>query len=60
MKCKDTACSVKVLQSIILSFSPGWLSHRVFSDEVNRLFVMLSYFGPDRLVQILSLIPILI
>ena len=35
-------------------------THRVISDKVHRLFVTLSYFRPDRFVQLLSLIPILI
>ena len=34
--------------------------HRVISEKVNRLIVTLSYFRPDRFVQLLSLIPILI
>ena len=33
---------------------------KVTSDKVYRLFVTLSYFWPDRFVQVLSLIPILI
>ena len=37
-----------------------WLTHRVISDRVHRLLVTLSYFRPDRFVQLLSLIPILI
>ena len=37
-----------------------WLTHRVISDKVHRLLVTLSYFRPDRFVQLLSLIPILI
>ena len=36
------------------------LTHRVISDRVHRLLVTLSYFRPDRFVQLLSLIPILI
>ena len=40
--------------------SPGWLTHRVISDKVNSLFVTLSYFRPDKFVQLLSLIAILI
>ena len=36
------------------------LTHRVVSDRVHRLLVMLSYFRSDRFVQLLSLIPILI
>ena len=44
----------------LLSLSPEWLTHRVFSDKVPRLFVTLSYFRPDGFVQLLSLIPILI
>ena len=40
--------------------SPMWLTHRVISDRVHRLLVTLSYFRPDRFVQLLSLIPILI
>ena len=39
---------------------PMWLTHRVISDRVNCLLVTLSYFRPDRFVQLLSLIPILI
>ena len=39
---------------------PMWLTHRVISDRVHRLLVTLSYFWPDRFVQLLSLIPILI
>ena len=38
----------------------GLVTHRVFSDKVHRLLVTLSYFRPDRFVQLLSLIPILI
>ena len=37
---------------------PMWLTHRVISDRVHRLLVTLSYFRPDRFVQLLSLIPI--
>ena len=36
------------------------LTHRVISDKVHRLLVTLFYFRPDRFVQLLSLIPILI
>ena len=36
------------------------LTHRVISDSVHRLLVTLSYFRPDRFVQLLSLTPILI
>ena len=36
------------------------LTHRVLSDRVHRLLVTLSYFRPDRFVQLLSLILILI
>ena len=39
---------------------PMWLTHRVISDRVHPLLVTLSYFRPDRFVQLLSLIPILI
>ena len=39
---------------------PMWLTHRVISDRVHRLLVMLFYFRPHRFVQLLSLIPILI
>ena len=41
-------------------FRNGGLSQRVISDRVHRLLVTLSYFRPDRFVQLLSLIPILI
>ena len=37
-----------------------YYTHRVISDKVHRLLVTLSYFRPDRFVQLLSLIPILI
>ena len=43
-----------------LELGPSWLTHRVISDRVHRLLVTLSYFRPDRFVQLLSLIPILI
>ena len=43
-----------------LELGPMWLTHRVISDRVHRLLVTLSYFRPDRFVQLLSLIPILI
>ena len=33
---------------------------RVISDKVHRLLVTLSFFRPDRFVQLISLIPILI
>ena len=36
------------------------LTHRIISDKVHRLLVTLSYFRPDRFVQLLSLIPIII
>ena len=39
---------------------PKCITHRVISDRVHRLLVTLSYFRPDRFVQLLSLIPILI
>ena len=43
-----------------VELGPMWLTHRVISDRVHRLLVTLSYFRPDRFVQLLSLIPILI
>ena len=43
-----------------IELGPSWLTHRVISDRVHRLLVTLSYFRPDRFVQLLSLIPILI
>ena len=46
--------------NVYCELSPGWLSHRVISDKIHRLFVTLSYFRLDRFVQLLSLIPILI
>ena len=39
---------------------PMGITHRVILDRVHRLLVTLSYFRPDRFVQLLSLIPILI
>ena len=44
----------------LYELGPMWLTHRVISDRVHRLLVTLSYFRPDRFVQLLSLIPILI
>ena len=44
----------------LLSLSPGWFSHRVISDKVHLLLLMLFYFQPDRFVQLFRLIPILI
>ena len=38
----------------------GSLTHRVISDKVHCLLVTLIYFRPDRYVQLLSLIPVLI
>ena len=43
-----------------MSLGPGWPYHRVVADKVHRLFVTLYYFRPDRFVQLLSLIPILV
>ena len=37
-----------------------YCTHRVISDKVHRLLVTLSCFWPDRFVQLLSLIPMLI
>ena len=37
-----------------------YCTHRVISDMVQRLLVTLSYLRPDRFVQLLSLIQILI
>ena len=43
-----------------MSYDLFGYTHRVISDKVHRLLVTLSYFRPDRFVQLLSLIPILI
>ena len=54
---------VKVCSRLLVAPDELYLfgyTHRVFSDRVHRLLVTLSYFGPDRIVQLLSLIPILI
>ena len=37
-----------------------YYTHKVISDKIHCLLVTLSYFRPDRFVQLLSLIPILI
>ena len=37
-----------------------FITHRVILDRVHRLLIRLSYFRPDRFVQLLSLMPILI
>ena len=34
-----------------------YYTHRVISDKVHRVLVTLSYFRPDRFVQLISLIP---
>ena len=39
----------------LLSLSPEWLSYTVILDKVRCLFITLSYFRPDRFVQLLSL-----
>ena len=44
----------------LLSYDLDVYTHRVISDRVHCLLVTLSYFRPDRFVQVLSLIPILI
>ena len=36
-----------------MSFSPKWLSNKVLLDMVHRLIVTLSYFRPDRFVELL-------
>ena len=46
-------------QFVVMSYDRS-VTHRVISDRVHRLLVTLSYFRPDRFVQLLSLIPILI
>ena len=38
----------------------GLVTHRVISDRVHRLLVTLSYFRPDRFVQLLNTDPNLI
>ena len=48
------------IHNIITELRSSWVTHRVISDRVHRLLVTLSYFRPDRFVQLLSLIPILI
>ena len=39
---------------LTLSLSPGWLSHRVISDKVQSLFVLLCCSRPDSFVSTLS------
>ena len=56
-------CSLRSCSGLMVApdeFRYGGLSHRVISDRVHRLLVTLSFFRPDRFVQLLSLIPILI
>ena len=43
-----------------IELNPFGYTHRVISDKIHRLLVTLAYFRPDRFVQLLSLIPILI
>ena len=50
----------EVIYSAHREVCSGYYTHRVISNEVHRLLVTLSYFRPDRFVQVLSLIPILI
>ena len=57
------AVSIACIASKIIKITelgPKCITHRVISDRVHRLLVTLSYFRPDRFVQLLSLIPILI
>ena len=42
-----------------MSLSRGWLTPRVISDKIHRLFVTLFSFRSDRFVHLLSLLPIL-
>ena len=49
-----------VIDCLDSELGPKCITHRVISDRVHRLLVTLSYFRPDRFVQLLSLIPILI
>ena len=58
-KKKNRQSQLKRKIAYLLSLD-GSLTHRVISDRVHRLLVTLSYFRPDRFVQLLSLIPILI
>ena len=54
---------VKVCSRLLVApdeFCTMYYTHRVISDKVHRLLVTLSYFRPDRFVQLLSLLPILI
>ena len=52
--------NVSCAQFGLSELGPKCITHRVISDRVHRLLVTLSYFRPDRFVQLLSLIPILI
>ena len=45
---------------IFIELCIGYCTHRVILDKVHRLLVTLFYFRPDRFVQLLSLIPILL
>ena len=40
--------------------SMKYYTHRVISDKVHRLLVTLRYYRPERIVQFLSLIQLLI
>ena len=42
-----------------MSLCPGWLTHKKISDKVHRLFVMLPFFRPFRVVQFRKVIPLL-
>ena len=50
----------KLIERGLVKLYPFGYTHRVISYKVHRLLVTLSYFRPDRFVQLLSLIPILI
>ena len=42
------------------TLGPGWLTQRLISNKVHRLFVTLNFFRPDGFVQLLNVKPILI
>ena len=54
------ACEPLLFPNLQAELCLVYCTHRVISDKVHNLLVTLSYFRPDRFVQLLSLMPILI
>ena len=60
MKLTSLKAEIRFVFKKKLPTEKSYCTHRVISDRVRRLLVTLSYFRPDRIVQLHILIPILI